>query len=164
MQFVKQNDGSWNISNPTGDISCDMGAFNGLLMANDGLQVVGDMTVSGKKNRVVETESYGRRLMNAYETATPYFGDIGTAIIGADGTVQVEIDPIFAETVSLDNYVVFLQAEGPGEAYISKKDSAFFEISGTPGLAVAYEIKAKQKGFENVRLEEYHETVLPDRG
>ena len=122
------------------------------------------MTVSGKKNRVVETESYGRRLMNAYETATPYFGDIGTAIIGADGTVQVEIDPIFAETVSLDNYVVFLQAEGPGEAYISKKDSAFFEISGTPGLAVAYEIKAKQKGFENVRLEEYHETVLPDRG
>ena len=164
LQFVKQNDGSWNISNPTGDISCDMGAFNGLLMANDGLQVVGDMTVSGKKNRVVETESYGRRLMNAYETATPYFGDIGTAIIGADGTVQVEIDPIFAETVSLDNYVVFLQAEGPGEAYISKKDSAFFEISGTPGLAVAYEIKAKQKGFENVRLEEYHETVLPDRG
>ena len=102
-------------------------------------------------------------MLNAYETATPYFGDIGTAIISADGTVQVEIDPIFAETVSLDSYVVFLQTEGSGEAHISKKDSAFFEISGTPGLAVAYEIKAKQKGFEKVRLEEYHETVLPDR-
>ena len=128
------------------------------------LSITGDLTVTGQKNRSVWTESYGRRLINAYETATPYFGDIGTTTIGADGTAQVEIDPIFAETVSLDDYVVFLQAEGPGEAYISKKDSAFFEISGTPGLAVAYEIKAKQKGFENVRLEEYHETVLPDRG
>ena len=101
--------------------------------------------------------------MNAYETATPYFGDIGTAIVGADGKVQVEIDPIFTETVSLNSYVVFFQAEGPGEAYVSQKDSAFFEISGTPGLTVAYEIKAKQKGFESVRLEEYHETVLPDK-
>lgn len=164
LQFVKQNDGSWDIVNPTGDINCDMGSFGGLVMANDGLQVVGNMTVSGSKNRVAETESYGRRLMNAYETATPYFGDIGTAIIGADGTVQVEIDPIFAETVSLDDYVVFLQAEGAGETYVSHKDSTFFEISGTPGITVAYEIKAKQKGFENVRLEEYHETVLPDRG
>ena len=77
---------------------------------------------------------------------------------------QVEIDPIFAETVSLDEYVVFLQSEGPGEAYVSQKADTFFEVSGTPGLAVAYEIKGKQKGFENVRLEEYHETVLPRRG
>lgn len=127
------------------------------------LHVNGNLSVDGAKNRIVETETYGKRLMNAYETATPYFGDIGTAIVGADGKVQVEIDPIFTETVSLNSYVVFLQAEGPGEAYVSQKDSAFFEISGTPGLTVAYEIKAKQKGFESVRLEEYHETVLPDK-
>lgn len=127
------------------------------------LHVNGNLSVDGAKNRIVETETYGKRLMNAYETATPYFGDIGTAIVGADGKVQVEIDPIFTETVSLNSYVVFLQAEGPDEAYVSQKDSAFFEISGTPGLTVAYEIKAKQKGFESVRLEEYHETVLPDK-
>lgn len=138
-------------------------SFDGLVNVDGRLVVDGNLQVYGTKNRAVNTETYGIRLLNAYETATPYFGDIGTATIGADGTAQVEIDPIFAETVSLDDYVVFLQAEGPGEAYISKKDSAFFEISGTPGLTVAYEIKAKQKGFENVRLEEYHETVLPNR-
>ena len=128
------------------------------------ISLTGKLIVSGTKNRVVTTETHGKRLMNAYETATPYFGDIGTATIGERGTVQVDIDPIFAETVTLTDYVVFLQAEGAGEAYISKKTDTFFEISGTAGLAVAYEIKAKQKGYEDVRMEEYDEIVLPDRG
>lgn len=176
LQFNKRSDGGWSISNRGGSLSCGSGAFSELLMANGGLQVVGStlmsgdlkvagsLKVTGTKNRAVDTANYGKRLLNAYETTIPYFGDIGTTTIGADGAVQVEIDPIFAETVSLDEYVVFLQSEGPGEAYVSQKANTFFEVSGTPGLAVAYEIKGKQKGFENVRLEEYHETVLPRRG
>lgn len=126
-------------------------------------RIEGNLVVTGTKNRVVDTDTYGKRLMNAYETATPYFGDIGTATIGADGTSEVTIDPIFAETVSLADYVVFLQAEGAGEAYIGEKREDAFCISGTPGLTVAYEIKARQKGYENIRLEEHHATVLPDR-
>ena len=157
LQFVKQSDGSWNISNLDGGISCKGASFGGLVICANGLQVSGGLSVSGTKNRLVETESYGKRLLNAYETAVPYFGDIGTGEISPNGIGIVEIDPIFSETVSLDNYVVFLQAEGPGECYIGEKSRERFAVFGTPGLRFAYEIKAKQKGFENVRLDKYKE-------
>ena len=122
------------------------------------VSIGGNLTVfNGTKNRAAKTENYGTRLLNAYETAVPYFGDIGTGEISSNGIGIVEIDPIFSETVSLDNYVVFLQAEGPGECYIGEKSRERFAVFGTPGLRFAYEIKAKQKGFENVRLDKYKE-------
>ena len=128
------------------------------IVVTGNVSVGGNFTVfNGTKNRAVETENYGTRLLNAYETATPFFGDIGTNIIPPEMICWVEIDPIFAETVSLDNYVVFLQAEGPGECYIGEKSRDRFAVFGTPGLRFAYEIKAKQKGFENVRLDKYKE-------
>lgn len=117
----------------------------------------GDLHVYGNKNRVVKTKKYGERALNAYETAAAWFGDIGNGEISDDGKCTIEIDRIFAETVKLDDYVVFLQAEGPGECYIDAKNANSFVVAGSPGLRFAYEIKAKQKGFENVRLEEYKE-------
>ena len=119
--------------------------------------VDGTLNVTGTKNRIVDTGHFGKRLLNAYETAVPYFGDIGTGEILEDGYCTVEIDPIFSETVSLDDYVVFLQAEGQGECYVGEKRNDKFMVAGTPGLKFAYEIKSKQKGFENIRLDEYKE-------
>lgn len=122
------------------------------------VNIGGNLVVfNGTKNRAVETRSYGTRLFNAYETAEAYFGDIGTAEILEDGKCYVEIDPVFAEAVSLENYVVFLQAEGKGECYIKEKYYDSFVVTGTPGLKFDYEIKAKQKGFENVRLSKFEE-------
>lgn len=112
-----------------------------------------NLVVNGSKNRVVATQHYEKRLLNAYETAGAYFGDIGFGEILDDGFCFVEIDPIFAETITLDRYVVFLQAEGPGELYIDEKKQDSFTVKGTPGLEFVYEIKAKQKGYEKVRLE-----------
>lgn len=157
LQFVKQSDGSWDISNLDGDIRCNGASFSGLVICSNGLQVNGGLSVSGTKNRLVNTDHYGKRLLNAYETAVPYFGDIGTGEILGDGECFVEIDPIFAETISLEDYVVFLQAEGDGKCYIAEKYADGFIVAGTPGLKFAYEIKAKQKGFENIRLDEYKE-------
>jgi len=157
LQFVKQSDGSWDISNLDGDIRCNGASFSGLVICSNGLQVSGGLSVSGTKNRLVNTDHYGKRLLNAYETAVPYFGDIGTGEILGDGECFVEIDPIFAETISLEDYVVFLQAEGDGKCYIAEKYADGFIVAGTPGLKFAYEIKAKQKGFENIRLDEYKE-------
>ena len=117
--------------------------------------VDGTLNVTGTKNRIVDTGHFGKRLLNAYETAVPYFGDIGTGEILEDGYCTVEIDPIFSETVSLDDYVVFLQAEGQGECYIGEKRDDKFMVAGTPGLKFAYEIKARQKGFEHIRLDEF---------
>lgn len=157
LQFVKQPDGSWDISNLDGNIRCNGASFSGLVICANGLQVSGGLSVSGTKNRLVNTDHYGKRLLNAYETAVPYFGDIGTGEILGDGECFVEIDPIFAETISLEDYVVFLQAEGDGKCYIAEKYADGFIVAGTPGLKFAYEIKAKQKGFENIRLDEYKE-------
>ena len=117
----------------------------------------GDLHVYGNKNRVVKTDKYGERALNAYETTEAWFGDIGNGKISDDGKCTIEIDRIFAETVKLDDYVVFLQAEGPGECYINEKNANSFVVTGSPGLRFVYEIKAKQKGFEKVRLEEYKE-------
>lgn len=115
----------------------------------------GDLHVYGNKNRIVKTEKCGERALNSYETAEAYFGDIGTEVIPSSGICWVEIETIFSETVSLNNYVVFLQAEGQGECYVKEKRKEKFAVCGTPGMVFAWEIKAKQKGFENVRLDEY---------
>ena len=157
LQFAKQDDGTWEILNHGGGINAKGGSFSGLLMANAGLQVTGNLNVSGTKNRAVKTENYGTRLLNAYETAAPYFGDIGSGEILEDGECFIEIDPIFAETVLLKDYMVFLQSEGRGECYIKEKYCDSFVVAGTPGLKFAYEVKAKQKGFENVRLSKFEE-------
>ena len=113
-----------------------------------------NLEINGRKNRIVETEHYGKRRLNAYETAGAYFGDIGSGVIAENGSCLVEIDPVFGETVDLDEgYAVFLQPNGPEEMYVANKTKTSFTVKGTPGTAFDYEIKAKQKGYEKIRLE-----------
>lgn len=147
LQFVQQSDGTWNIMDVTGTA-----VLKNLTLFGDA-SISGSLQVTGTKNRIVETKHFEKRLLNAYETAEAYFGDIGFGQILDDGFCFVEIDPIFAETVILDRYVVLLQAEGPGELYIDEKKQDSFTVKGTPGLEFVYEIKAKQKGYETIRLE-----------
>ena len=116
-------------------------------------QVGKDLSVSGTKSRAVETDNYSERLLYCYEAPTPMFGDIGTATIGADGLCFVEVDDIFSETIADCEYQVFLQKEGQGDCWIEEKTVRYFAIGGTPGLKVSWELKAKQKDYQNIRLE-----------
>lgn len=111
------------------------------------------LNCSGSKNRIVETEHYGVRALGAYETPTPYFGDIGSAKTDETGICRVDIEEIFKETIELENYKVFIQKLGAGDLYVKKYED-YFEVIGTPNLEFDYEIKGIQKGFANVRLEE----------
>lgn len=130
-----------------------------LVVVYNDLEVAEDLRVSGTKSRISKTDNYSDRLLYCYETPTPLFGDIGEAIIDEDGLVYVDIDDIFSETIAeKTEYQVFLQAEGEGTCYVSEKNPRYFLISGTPGLRVAWELKAKQKDYQNIRLEE------PDNG
>ena len=114
-----------------------------------------DFTARGTKSRLTETDNYGERLLYCYETPTPMFGDIGSGVIGEDGLCYVEIDDVFSETVRTNiAYQVFLQACGQGELYVSEKSPTHFVVSGTPGLAFDWELKAKQTGFEHLRLDD----------
>lgn len=123
------------------------------------LDVFGNFYVSGTKSRQVTTDNYDDRLLYCYETPTPLFGDIGEAVIDSDGFAYVDIDDIFSETVAgRVEYQVFLQKEGEGDCWIAEKDPRWFVIQGTPNLRVAWELKAKQKDYEMIRLEQ------PDSG
>jgi len=112
------------------------------------------LRVSGTKNRVVETEDYGNRLLYCYETPAPLFGDVGSGVIDEGGMCVVSIDDVFAETARTDMaYQVFLQKCGPGDLWVAEKASTHFVVEGTPGLAFDWEVKAHQKDFEQDRIE-----------
>lgn len=113
----------------------------------------GSVTVSGTKSREVSTPDYSNRLMYCYETPSPLFGDVGEGVIGEDGKCYITIDPVFAETVTLKQYQVFLQKYGAGECYVSERKGAYFVVEGTPNLSFGWELKAKQADFDQLRLE-----------
>lgn len=134
------------------------GVEGGISVGLFGLTVTGMLSVSGLKNRVVDTEHYGKRLQNAYETCSPYFGDIGEGQTDENGVCIIPIDEIFAETVSVEyGYQVFLQKYGEGDIYVAERNDTEFVVKGTPNLKFAWEMKARQKGYENIRLQEFNE-------
>ena len=81
------------------------------------------------------------------------FGDVGEGMISSDGKCYVPLDPTFAETISDTQYQIFLQTYGEGEAHVSYRCGTHFVVSGTPGLAFGWELKAKQAGYEDRRLD-----------
>lgn len=113
-----------------------------------------DLRVTGEKNRIVKTEWYGKRLMYSYEMTSPIFGDIGTAKTDKNGECVISIDDIFYETINAGiEYQVFIQKEGQGDVWVSKKEETYFVVKGSPDLKFSWEIKAKQKDYEYKRTE-----------
>ena len=119
-------------------------------------KILGNFEVmSGTKSRVAETQNFSDRLLYCYETPTPMFGDVGCAQTNEEGVAIIDIDPVFAETISTGTeYQVFLQKEGPGDLWIQEKDESYFVVRGTPELKFSWELKCSQKHFEHLRLEE----------
>lgn len=140
---------SSNIENNTAQVV--LGYYR--LSVADNTYFLKNMTVKGTKSRVVETNYYGDRSLYCYETPSPLFGDVGEGTISEDGKCYVWIDSIFAETVSLSQYQVFLQKYGNGDCWVSQKTSAYFVVEGTPNLKFGWELKAKQADFDQLRLE-----------
>lgn len=123
-------------------------------ISTDELDVSGGLTVSGSKSRIVETDD-GTLSLHAYETPTPYFGDIGTGTLNEDGIDTVPIDYLFSNTINTNvEYAVFLQKEGQGDLWVDEKDPLFFVVKGTPNLKYSWELKAVQREYECVNLEE----------
>jgi phage-related protein len=139
--------------NSTGCLSI---RINGSSYINDYVDISPrEIKTTGTKNRVVPTENYSNRLQYCYETASPMFGDIGEGITDENGECIVEIGDIFTETVTTRiEYQVFLQKEVEGDLWIEKKEENYFIVHGTPNLKFAWELKAKQKDYEYVNLEE----------
>ena len=128
-------------------------ATNFFGVRTDGTTRIKSLIVDGTKPRLVKTKDYGERLLYCYENPSPMFGDVGEGKIGDDGRCYIQIDSIFAETVTLNQYHVFLQKYGNGECWVEERNRSFFVVCGTIGLNFSWEIKAKQSDFDQLRFE-----------
>ena len=131
------------------DFSFDLnGQFYCKTLSCDSAQIYTD------KSRVVRTGNYGERLLYCYEMPEPMFGDIGEGDLDETGAAVIPVDDVFSETINnTARYQVFLQKEGPGDLWVSRKEPAFFVVEGTPGIHFAWELKAKQFDAKAKRLE-----------
>lgn len=123
------------------------------LKSGTGLYVFGNIGCSGTKERIIQTKHYGAVELNAYETATPYFGDIGSGKCDEYGLCYIYLDEIFKETILINcDYYIFLQSYGNVNVYPIEKNSNYFVIKGSPYQKFDFEIKARQYGTETMRL------------
>lgn len=127
------------------------------------VRVLGDFSATGTKSRNVPVDQFGDRLLYAYETPSPLFGDVGEARIGADGKCYVWFDAVFAQTIADAQYQVFLQRYGSGDCWVSERTGAYFIVEGDSDLAFAWEVKAKQRGYEQTRLEPADKFSMKDQ-
>lgn len=112
----------------------------------------GKFAVAGSKNSIQKTLNYGERLINAYETAEYYYGDIGSGKI-INGECVISIDEILLECINTSHqYHVFTQVYNGAIKKIERfKD--YFVVYGEEGTEFSWELKAKRIGYENHRLE-----------
>jgi phage minor structural protein len=122
-------------------------------------RIDGSFSVSGTKSRVAATSDYGDRKLYCYEMPCAMFGDTGEGTINEDGLCYVPLDPVFTKTVSAEQYQVFLQKYGDGDCFVKERHPSYFVVSGTAGLSFGWEMKARQKGFDQLRLERDMGTV-----
>jgi hypothetical protein len=124
--------------------------------AGYGVYYVGGLGGIGLKTSIVETQDHGWRQFYSMESPAVLFEDVGSAkLVG--GQAIVPIDPIFAQTVNLEQpYQVFLTPQGAYCAlYVAEKTSVSFTVRSQEGascdIAFDYRIVAKRLGYEDVR-------------
>ena len=143
----------WQIQTTTGTILPGIRAGQSYpINLGTNTYIYGNLAASGSKNSLQYTQNYGERLINAYETAEYYFGDIGSGVI-KEGECIVWIDDILQECINTNvEYHVFTQVYNGNITKIERfKD--YFIVYGEDNTKFSWEIKAKRIGYENIRLD-----------
>lgn len=117
---------------------------------------VGHLVVTGNKNNVQRTENHGDVLLHAYETPTPFYGDIGEGVI-SDGECVVYLDELLQECINTDlMYHVFTQIYN-GSITSIRRFKEYFVVYGDEGTEFGWEVKGKRKGYEYERFTRFTE-------
>lgn len=107
----------------------------------------------GAKNRIVNTDNYGSVALNAVESPSCFFEDIGSGILNINGECIITFDPKFMETINTTcKYYVNLTKCGNGDIFVKEKTPNYFVVSGTPNLEFDWSVKVKQRGYETDRM------------
>jgi hypothetical protein len=96
----------------------------------------------------VKTEDHGNQKLYATQSTDPWVDHFGTATL-AQGSVTVPIDGVFAQTVSLDHYHVFLTPLGDCNGlFVEAKGPVSFEVrelaGGASSVSFDYQIVARR--------------------
>lgn len=137
------------------DVTDDLTVGSDLDVGDD-LTVGDDLDVDGSKNCLQQTQNYGKRRINAYETAEYYFGDIGNGTIKNRECI-IFIDDIFSECIntSINYQVEIFEYENRGSITDVERYQNYFIVKGNiDDIEFGWEIKAKRIGYENIRLEQ----------
>jgi hypothetical protein len=117
--------------------------------------------ISGTKSAVVDTPSYGQRLLYCMESPEVWFEDFGVARL-ANGIAIVELDPVFLETVTIDEanpMKVFVTPRGSSAGLWVETHDVRFVVHENPGgtsdVEFDWRVVAKRKGLESRRLDPY---------
>ncbi|MDU3548935.1 MAG: phage tail spike protein [Clostridium sp.] len=132
-----------------------------------GTTIIGDLSVSGNKNCIQKTSTYGDRLFYSIEDAESYLTDTCTEVMTVSkteiGTFErvILIDTIYKECVNLyENYIVEIHKTGWGDFRIKEQTNDYFIVeSDREDFTFKYTIKAKRKGYEDLRLEKLSEEI-----
>lgn len=135
-----------------------IGYFN-----KDRLSVLGNLDVTGRKNRVVENTVYGDLMLNAVESTECWFTDmlIEQSRTDVNGDCIIWFDNKFLQTVNT-RYRYKVDVTPLGEfasngkltyVRVVEKTEKYFKVRGTPNTLFDWTVTAKQKGYESERLE-----------
>lgn len=133
-----------------------------------GLVVNGNfVVVNGTKSAAVDVDGQ-LRLMYAIEAPQSLFEDVGRAQL-VDGRAHVTFDPLFAKTIELGEYYVFLtpgSAKSEGLAVVARSLSGFSVEELHDGLGTYefdYRVVAIRKGLTaSQRLEPIERPAMPE--
>lgn len=139
----------------------------GTIQSDLPFHINGNLTVSGNKNCVQNTENYGDRLYYSVEDCESYLTDRSMELftveeVVTDGIVTFErvilLDSIFKESTRCDlDYTVEVIKQGWGDYRIKEQTKDYFIVeSDRPDFTFKYVVTAKRTGFESVRNEELY--------
>ena len=95
--------------------------------------------------------------MNAFETASSHFADIGSGTIGEDGTIAIFFDSVFEETIDPKcEYQVFLTRTSEAKTSWVDKKNGYFIVHGDPGATFDWMIVGYQREYVTNRMEQIY--------
>lgn len=118
--------------------------------------VNGDLSCTGTKSATVSVQDE-QRLLYAIESPEVWFEDFGSGSL-TSGQATIDLDPLFAATIDVAEYHVFLTPLGDCQGlYVANKGPTGFEVrelgGGSADVSFDYRIVAHRLGYEEARLE-----------
>jgi hypothetical protein len=154
--ILASNDEAWIHLDNNNDESSEFRVYNGDDNLVFSVTESGAVTFAGAAATAVRAGDHGMRSVYAVQATGNWVEDFGTAQLAA-GEATVQFEPVFAQTVNLSEYQVFVTPLGDCPLYVSEKAETSFTVRASGGqrcgIGFDYRIVARQRGYEDQRLE-----------